>query len=367
MKNIPNGVLLMSAAGLTLAGVAVAGNLYLQPVAADKAAQSRLSTMRELAGKIGETQLAQSPLAVPAGPETPKPEVKKIKVAQKDPVKKADPTPIKPPTDNNSASSVKPDLVKNIALMGVTHEGGADQVWLVDTAEGRRETAAAGESAFGFRVKTISDDSVVLSKNGDEYTVRMGDKEIPTQTASADGGTLSGTDDAGGFGGGPGGPGGRGQFGGRGFGRGGFGGFNRGGFTGGYNGGASASNTSSNQFNRPNFGGFNRGGFGGGGFGGGFGGGINNNNTRGTSQFASGAAVTTSNPQTARRSGGKLVGGADAMPKPAAISNPQTTRRTGTSNTTAFGQASGTVAGIQQNNANGSRFGGYGTSVNRGN
>ena len=116
--------------------------------------------------------------------------------------------------------------------------------------------------------------------------------------------------------------------------------------------GASNSSFTPTQFNRQNFGGFNRGGQGG-----------------ATSQFASGASVTTSNPQTARRSGGRLVGGGTAMPKPTALSNPQTTRRTGGTTGTAFGQANGTVAGMQQNGANGNRFGGFnaGTGFNRGN
>ncbi|MGV3724035.1 MAG: hypothetical protein ACO1SX_24345, partial [Actinomycetota bacterium] len=95
-------------------------------------------------------------------------------------------------------------------------------------------------------------------------------------------------------------------------------------------------------------------GFGGGGFGG-FGGfGSRGNNGRTTQ-----TVVATSNPQQARRSGGRLVGGATAMPSPAPISNPQTQRRTGGTSGQAFGDETAN-SGRNGFNNNSSRTSGYG-------
>jgi hypothetical protein len=85
--------------------------------------------------------------------------------------------------------------------------------------------------------------------------------------------------------------------------------------------------------------------------------GFQNGNNGGTpNQFAAGTSGATSNPQTARRRGGQLTGGADPIEAPQAITNPQTQRRLGTSNAgAAFGQAPN---GQGQNRAQGQNRGG---------
>lgn len=257
---------------------------------------------------------------------------------------------------------VNDDAVKNLALLGVTFAGGKDAAWLMDLNSRAREMAAVGESVFGFTVKEIEPDRVLLTRGGRDYSLRLGEKPIvvasasPVTVASAAG---AGEEDSP-FVFGPGGPGGPG---GRAFGPGGFvggpGGFNGfgprfpgsfggnnfggGGFSGGGSGpGGTSSGGSSGG------GGANGGGgfapqisFGGGGFGptsGGTGG-------AGGSSSSSSASGTTSNPQTARRQGSRLTGDADPVEKPEAIVNPQTQRRTGSSNQPAFGEADGTVRG----------------------
>jgi len=74
----------------------------------------------------------------------------------------------------------------SLALVGVTEVGDRVQAWLTDTATGEREIAGPGESAFGFAVKRIGSDSVILSRGGREYSLRLGQKQIPiARTAAA--------------------------------------------------------------------------------------------------------------------------------------------------------------------------------------
>lgn len=272
------------------------------------------------------------------------------------------------PAPAPAAPVMEVDAVKNLALLGVTYSGGKDAAWIMDLNTRDRETAAVGESLLGFAVKEIEPDRVLLSRGGRDYSLRLGEK--PVLVASASAVTLASNDSdpgggdspfgfgpggqgrrvggPGGFGG-PGGAGGRGGFGGPGGFGGGFGAqgggrFGGGGFGGpggtGGGGGATAS-TSGGGGNNAGGGGFGGGGnFGGGGFGGG--------GTFGQSASGSSSTVasgSTSNPQTARRSGSRLTGDADPVEQPAAIVNPQTQRRTGSTSQPAFGQAEGTVRG----------------------
>lgn len=283
--------------------------------------------------------------------------------------------------------------VKNIALMGVTYQDNRDVAWLVNLENQERDEVSVGEDGFGFQVKEIGPESVVLARGSDQFTVRLGDKQIlvneaPAVVASADtGGGGEGRRGRGQWGGGN-----AGGFGGRG-GRGGFGQGGGRGNRGNWGGRSFASNSFGNStptvfgggnssgagggqrgVNRAANGGFSGragggfsgrtgGGFGGGftgrgGFGGGFqmGGGANN-------QFAANASGPTSNPQTARRRGGQLIGGATAIETPQAITNPQTQRRLGSASTgAAFGQSSpanGFGGNGRGGNARNNRAGGF--------
>lgn len=247
--------------------------------------------------------------------------------------------------------------LSQLALVGVTNEGGSDTAWLVDLKSNERQPVGQGGSILDFTVKEINPESVVLTRGTENYTLALGEKPVLLASAAGlDGISLGGEDDSesagprGGRGprGGPGGFGGGGRFGAGGFagaggGRGfpGGGGFGGGGFS-----GAALGASSNNGFGGGGGGGFNRsgrtggGGFGGGGFGGG-------TNSGGGSQFSASATGSTSNPQTARRRGTSLIGGGTAMAAPAAISNPQTERRKGTTSTgstPAFGTGDGTTA-----------------------
>jgi hypothetical protein len=283
--------------------------------------------------------------------------------------------PVLPPAGSAPSAAPAPVVVpakpaespvKSLALMGLTHRGKEDTAWLVDISNMERETAEVGDRAFGFTVKEIGAETVLLSRNGTEYELRLGEKSIPTPpsqvVAMNDG---SGFGEAGDFGNGGMGRRGRGQ--GRQSGFSGFGGQGRGSSRSGFGGGrgsfgstgsapsfGSSNNSSGFGGNRGNrqssnsgssFGG-NRGGssFGGNRGSTGFSGGTGGRNFGGsssmTSQFAAGGTTaSTSNPQTARRRGSRLSGDTPAQPTPQAIANPQTQRRIGTSSGTAFGQA----------------------------
>lgn len=243
-----------------------------------------------------------------------------------------------------SAPPPTPDPAKNIALIGVTHMNGADHALLMDVSTQERETVDQGGDVWGFKVRTIADDRVVLANATEEVTLRLGEKGVPTSditpNAEDDAAAQNGADGNGGGRGGrrgrfqqwaqaaaaagafnrSGGGGGRGNWA-----SGGGGSFNSGGSgRGNYNrGGGTNFRTSGN----------NRGGAQ---FAVNFGGGGGYGSNRQTQQTAG----PTSNPQTARRRGGQLVGGAKPLPSMPTISNPQTQRRLGTTSGRAFGSGS---------------------------
>lgn len=87
------------------------------------------------------------------------------------------------------------DPVKNLALVGVTHEGSTDTAWLYDLESRTRENVMVGEKAFGFTVRKIDDESVRLVRGGSEFVLHLGQKQIPVVTPVADN-TSTGNGDA---------------------------------------------------------------------------------------------------------------------------------------------------------------------------
>ncbi|MGV3724658.1 MAG: hypothetical protein ACO1SX_27490, partial [Actinomycetota bacterium] len=263
------------------------------------------------------------PLSAPAAP-TPRPGVA---VSAKPKTPAAAPAPVSPAESPAEAS------VKQIALMGVTQQGDEITAWLVDLTTQAREEAEAGESAFGFNVKEVSAESVVLAQGNEEFTVRLGEKELPVVAAEQPAAVPAQSASA--------------ITGGRG---------NRG-WRGGQrsssgrswsNRSSSNGNRSSNRGNNNRRSSGNRGGFGGG-FRGAFSGGFSGRGNRNSQSFLAPSA----NPQEARRRGVRFIGDGDPLPQPAQIQNPQTQRRRGSASGPAFGQANGNTR-----SNNGSRTGG---------
>lgn len=388
MRTIPIQVIRLAAVGILAGGAAWAGSMYLAP---PRYQGPDTRQLRALADRLAEEQPAPPPVVVPvpiAAPTIAAPTPRKAARPATPVAVRSTPQVTTPPNTGN----IKPlppvgpvaqaDPVKNIALTGVTREGRTDRAWLIDISRSDRETVARGESAFGFTVKEIQDEAVVLSQGGRDYTVRLGEKTIPAVASgdTASGGDVSLAGMGGGMPGMPGMPGGMpgmggmnfagfggGRFAGRGGRRGGFGGF--GGFGGGGNLGGqnrarngarngAGSRTASSRNSRTRTTARNRNTNRGGGFGGMFfGGGGRNRQTTTTT-------TSTTNPQTARRTKGTLVassGGNSAIAQPAVISNPQTQRRLGTTSGPAFGTSDG-----NGNGRNGNRNGGNGGNRNGG-
>jgi hypothetical protein len=68
---------------------------------------------------------------------------------------------------------------KSLALIGVTQIGDKTEAWLVDLSSRRREIAGQGGSAFGYRVKQIGQDRVILTRGTQQVVLRLGDKPVP--------------------------------------------------------------------------------------------------------------------------------------------------------------------------------------------
>lgn len=309
----------LSAAGVLALGTACAANVYLKP---PSYRGPNTAQLRQLADRVtANPPVEAAPLYVP-----PARHVQVTSVAPPPPPRKpaAAPTTQSPPLPVDSEpteSEPTPEAaVKQIALSGVTQQGDAPTAWLVDIGTLERETVAPGESAFGFVVKEIGTESVRVSQHGEEFTIHMGDKEIPvvepdpSQTPAVAATPNPGNGQSGRWS--------RRSFGGGNWsGRSGGGGNSWSGGSGNrsrFSGGNSSNNYSRNRFSG-NFGGF---------------GGQNVNQSRNRNSTLN---RPTSNPQEARRRGSRLMGGADPLPTPAAIRNPQTSRRRGTTSGRAFG------------------------------
>lgn len=315
----------LSAAGVLALGTACAANVYLKPPTYRGPDTVQL---RQLADRVSAAPpLQEAPLYIAPARHSRPSNTSQAPSRRTSPRNASNQVTRPVVSEAPKPAEEKPTpaaAVKQIALMGVTQQGEAPTAWLIDISTHERETAAPGESAFGFVVKQISAESVLLAQDGEEFTVRMGDKEIPvtepdpSQTTPV---VAQNPND-----------GGQGRGGRRGFGG---GGFNRGGnWSGRWNGGGnwggnrnwSGNRSFSGNFSRPSFGGNFGGGFGG------FGGGFNQGNNRNSNMLR-----PTANPQEARRRGTRLIGGANPMPTPATIRNPQTSRRRGTNSGRAFG------------------------------
>lgn len=72
---------------------------------------------------------------------------------------------------------------RNLALIGVTQVGDLTRAWLVDLDTNRRETAGPGGLAFGYRVKQVGPDRVVLTRSGRQFVLRLGDRDVPVREA----------------------------------------------------------------------------------------------------------------------------------------------------------------------------------------
>ena len=70
------------------------------------------------------------------------------------------------------APAVSTTPVQSIALLGITNAGRGDTAWLVHLGSREREIAGAGESAFGFTVKAVRAESVVLTRGGVDSVLR---------------------------------------------------------------------------------------------------------------------------------------------------------------------------------------------------
>lgn len=65
-----------------------------------------------------------------------------------------------------------------LALVGVTSVGARTQAWLVDLSTRQRATLSVGESAFGYRLKRVSPERVVLTRGGQDFPLRLGEKDV---------------------------------------------------------------------------------------------------------------------------------------------------------------------------------------------
>lgn len=174
----------LAAAAILAAGGICAAGVYSRPVEAGGPDPEQILSIAE---RVSAAEPAHPPaLSVPP----PRRSIKRQSTSRATSPRAANPPVSLRPSAVQSpeaASGVKPAAespVQQIALLGVTQQGDELTAWLVDLETQARAEAEVGESAFGFDVKEVGADSVVLALGDAEYTVRLGEKEIPVVEVS---------------------------------------------------------------------------------------------------------------------------------------------------------------------------------------
>jgi hypothetical protein len=349
----------IAALGLLAAGSAYAGHLAVTPPAAKSA---ETNSIRLLADRLRSNSAPPVPaLGTGVLPSGSRPVSSQATAESEGGRLPAPRTPAQPAPAADGALSVPSGDAgtdtgaKNIALMGVTNSDGEDQAWLVNLDNQEREVVDEGGAAWGFTVKDIEDESIILARGAEQFTLRLGEKEIPVQEAPAPAQAMSESGRRGNWGGRGGDGGSRrdrmrqwmASQGGRWSGR---SGRSWGGGGSNWSSSSSSSGSSDWRSRRGDRGSRSSSGrsFSAGGFNPGMGWAMSGGggNRRGSQTQNTGP---TSNPQTARRRGGQLIGGADPIEAPDTITNPQTTRRLGTNSSVAFGEQNNNSRGRNQN------------------
>jgi hypothetical protein len=127
---------------------------------------------------ITERNLFRPLVAAPRGPQgapAPPSTVAKLPAETKKP--SSPPRPAGPPRP--------PDPLADLALTGVIQAGDALKALIEHISTRVGQYVIVGDMIDGFRVKLIRVDSVVLEKGGREYTLRLGQKELPAAPVAA--------------------------------------------------------------------------------------------------------------------------------------------------------------------------------------
>lgn len=81
------------------------------------------------------------------------------------------------------AAPVPETAPRNLVLIGVTQVGDRAQAWLMDVDSHTKETVSPGATAFGFRVKSVGPERVLLTRGSRVYSLRLGEHQVPPVTA----------------------------------------------------------------------------------------------------------------------------------------------------------------------------------------
>jgi hypothetical protein len=92
------------------------------------------------------------------------------------------PSPSRPGGPSMRAAT-PPSPTADLAMTGVVERGGRVQALVQNIKTGEAQYVTDGSTAFGLHVVRIEATAVVFSKGGKEYTLRMGEKTVPDQSA----------------------------------------------------------------------------------------------------------------------------------------------------------------------------------------
>jgi hypothetical protein len=116
------------------------------------------------------------------------------------PTPKLDVPDVPSPSRTGRTSSTRPPAppspTADLAMTGVVERSGRVQALIQNVKTAEAQYVAEGSSAFGLHVVRIDAKAVVFSKDGKEYTLRMGEKAVPTQSGEAEHRTFAASGEA---------------------------------------------------------------------------------------------------------------------------------------------------------------------------
>jgi hypothetical protein len=197
MRRRATRTILSGTAAVLVVGAVLAAKIYSAParahgpdpgqVAALAAAvrdAERTSPRPSLdAARLPEPPAPAADAAPTLRPAAPQASAGSVKAA---PAKLKPPRVEPPPQDAPAARRPTPTRLKNLAMVAVTHSDGWERVRLQNVQSREQEEVAEGESAFGYFVKSVQPEEVILTQEGREFLLRLGDNALP-ETSMGDG------------------------------------------------------------------------------------------------------------------------------------------------------------------------------------
>jgi hypothetical protein len=190
MRRRATRTILSATAAVLVAGAALAARIYSAPTRAQGPDAGQVAALAaavrdaERASPRPSLDAARLPEPAPPTPDAaPTPRTAATQASAR--AVKAAPEILKPareealPPAAPAPRRATPTRLKNLAMVAVTHSDGWERVRIQNVQSREQEEVGEGESAFGYFVKSVQPEEVVLTQEGREFLLRLGDNALP--------------------------------------------------------------------------------------------------------------------------------------------------------------------------------------------